>query len=422
MLSILSRPGAKAFYLVIFLNALVDLGHKITIQNVIFKVHDGAEQIVLTAVINALILSPYVLFFLPVGHVANKTAKPRIMRITAWVSCILVGVLFVFYRLGWFWPAFFTTFLMSVQSAFYSPAKLAYLKVMFGEKNLSASNGLAQSIVIIGILMGTLLFSLGFEALYTAVDTTTVLAKTTVLSKMTSLIYVLMSFVLIQLVAVYKIPILDEKDGQSETAGQIVKEQSLTFRAILGQRYFLIPMLGLALFWAVGQGMLAVFPAYAKAHASITNTAVIQGILTCSGLGIITGAWLVNRLTRKKVNLNIVPVGIALLTLGLLTLLLLDRDWAFAINYFLLGIASGLLIVPLNAYLQLRASHRDIGSVIATSNLFQNIAMLMMLGATIAIALLGLSAQKLLLLMAGLTGLVGLWLSKRILQLKESQI
>ena len=46
------------YLIVLFLNAFVDLGHKITIQNTIFKVHDGATQIVLTALVNALILIP----------------------------------------------------------------------------------------------------------------------------------------------------------------------------------------------------------------------------------------------------------------------------------------------------------------------------------------------------------------------------
>jgi acyl-[acyl-carrier-protein]-phospholipid O-acyltransferase/long-chain-fatty-acid--[acyl-carrier-protein] ligase len=48
------------FLLVAFINALVDLGHKITIQNTIFKIYDDQQQVILTAIINALILLPFV--------------------------------------------------------------------------------------------------------------------------------------------------------------------------------------------------------------------------------------------------------------------------------------------------------------------------------------------------------------------------
>ena len=41
--------GFVPYMIVLFLNAFVDLGHKIVIQNTIFKTLDGQEQIILTA-------------------------------------------------------------------------------------------------------------------------------------------------------------------------------------------------------------------------------------------------------------------------------------------------------------------------------------------------------------------------------------
>ncbi|MBT8148489.1 MAG: MFS transporter [Pseudomonadales bacterium] len=422
MLQLLRKPGAAVFYLAIFLNALVDLGHKITIQNVIFKVHDGAEQVVLTAVVNALILLPYVVFVIPVGRVANRVAKPYIMRAAAWASLLLLFALAIFYRLGWFWPAFVTTFAMAIQSAFFSPAKLAYLKVLFSDARLAAANGLAQSIVIVGILAGTVLFSLAFEALYSLPVAGVAQDKNAVLAQMPALVVVLFVFVLLQLLAVYRIPVLDEftplQPAATRAAGSPALDVSL--RAILGQRKFLLPIIGLALFWSVGQAMLAIFPAYAKARTGITNTAVIQGILTCTGLGIIAGAWLVERYTSRIVNLRLVLLGIVLMSTGLFAILFINSAVLFACNYFLLGIASGLLIVPLNAYLQYRSHAGNIGSVIACSNLLQNIAMLGMLGCTIAVALAGLSPARLLLLMAIGASVVGLLLSRPLLGLQAS--
>ena len=63
MLELIRTRGFGAFISVVFLNAFVDLGHKIIVQNAVFKAYDGQTQIVLTAIVNALILLPFVLLF-----------------------------------------------------------------------------------------------------------------------------------------------------------------------------------------------------------------------------------------------------------------------------------------------------------------------------------------------------------------------
>jgi len=49
-------------------------------------------------------------------------------------------------------------------------------------------------------------------------------------------------------------------------------------------------IIGLAVFWALAQVVLAVFPAFAKESLGETNTIVIQGAMACSGIGIILGS------------------------------------------------------------------------------------------------------------------------------------
>ncbi len=53
MKSLFKITGFLPYILIIFLNAMVDLGHKITLQNTIFKSCDGPELIILTAIVNA---------------------------------------------------------------------------------------------------------------------------------------------------------------------------------------------------------------------------------------------------------------------------------------------------------------------------------------------------------------------------------
>ena len=394
--------------MVIFLNAVIDLGHKITLQNTVFKVHDGSFQIILIAIINALILLPYIALVVPVGRVANCTPKPTMIKIAAWFSLALTLLITLFYRLAWFWPAMAMTLFMAVQSAFYSPAKLAYLKILFGKERLSESNGMAQAIVIAGILFGTLLFSVGFEYLYqllpAAVDN-----KNTVTASMWPLGLGLISLALLQLVFVYRIPEKNELLEAAEPLGQ--ERASVTPRLsvfyLLKDKQLLIPVLGLALFWSVGQGMLAAFPAFAKAHAGISNAAVIQAILASTAVGIAVGAFWVGKFSKGTINLKLVPLGVIGLALGLWSLTFLSTAQAFASVYCLMGLSSAFLIVPLNAYIQWQAAENTLGGVIAASNFFQNIAMLTMLGLTIVFALAHFDSQHLLQMMALLTTVAG---------------
>ena len=413
MKALLTQSGAKAFYAVIFFNAVIDLGHKITLQNTVFKVHDGGYQIILIAIINALILLPYITLVVPIGRVANSTPKPTMMKLAAWASLLLTLMITLFYYLGWFWPAMVMTLLMAVQSAFYSPAKLSYLKILFGKNRLAESNGLAQAIVIAGILLGTVIFSVGFEYLYQLLESVSpVDNKDALTATLWPLGLGLISLAILQIFLVSRIPKKPEALFQPNNLG--LQKPRLSIFYLLKDNRLFIPVLGLSLFWAVGQGMLAAFPAFAKAHAGITNAAVIQAILASSAVGLAIGAYLVTRFSRATINLKLVPLGVIGLSAGLWSLTFLSTPLAFlnmpitfAAVYCVMGISSSLLVVPLNAYIQWQAAEHTLGGVIAASNFFQNSAMLLMLGLTIVFALANFDSEHLLQMMAVLTTLVG---------------
>ncbi|MGH8595931.1 MAG: acyl-[ACP]--phospholipid O-acyltransferase, partial [Gammaproteobacteria bacterium] len=146
MLNLLRLRGFAPFVVVVFLNAFVDLGHKIVVQNTIFKIYDGGTQIALTAIVNALILLPFVLLFTPAGFWSDRAPKPRVMRIAAWAAVGLTLLITACYQLGWFWPALVMTFLFGAQAAFYSPAKYGYIRELVGTAELTAANGLIQAV------------------------------------------------------------------------------------------------------------------------------------------------------------------------------------------------------------------------------------------------------------------------------------
>ncbi|MEQ8938201.1 MAG: acyl-[ACP]--phospholipid O-acyltransferase, partial [Gammaproteobacteria bacterium] len=163
MQRLISFTGFLPYLLVVFLNAFIDLGHKIIIQNTVFKIYDGQQQIILTAIVNALILLPFILLLSPAGFVSDRFPRNKVIRVTSWGAVILTLCITLFYYLGWFWPAFAMTFMLALQSAFYSPAKYGFIKELVGSDNLAQANGVVQATTTIAILSGIFAFSVLFE-------------------------------------------------------------------------------------------------------------------------------------------------------------------------------------------------------------------------------------------------------------------
>lgn len=404
---LLKLTGALPYLAVVFLNAFVDLGHKITIQNTIFKVYDGNAQIILTAIVNGLILLPFILLFSPAGFIADRYPKSVVMRLAAWIAVgLTLGITFCYYQ-GWFWPAFAMTFMLAVQSAIYSPAKYGYIKNLFGTNNLAEANGMVQATTIIAILLGTFAFSIAFEGRFPeGADTQQGLRAIAPIG------WVLVAISLVELVTAYRLPMLEQGNPEERfVARDYLSGKSLAHNIdpVIRNDVIRLSVIGLAVFWSVGQVMLAAFPAFAKESLAVTNTIVIQGILAATGIGIAVGSWVAGRWSKGHIETGLIPVGAVGIGIGLMLLPHLHSTTAHFINFLFIGAMGGLFIVPLNALVQFCAGKAEIGKVIAGNNLIQNISMLSFLLVTVVFALLGISSRWLLMLIAGVAVLGGLY-------------
>ncbi|MFP8966121.1 acyl-[ACP]--phospholipid O-acyltransferase [Pokkaliibacter sp. CJK22405] len=416
MLALRRIQGAFPFLIAVFLNAFTDLGHKIIIQNTVFKIYDGREQIMLTAIVNALILLPFILFFIPAGNSSDNLPKDKVMRRCGWAAVVLTLGITLCYYLGWFWPAFLMTFLMAVQSAWYSPAKFGYLKAMFGKEHLAEANGRVQAISILAILAGTFAFSILFELRYD----TSAMSPNEVVSHLAPLGWALVLCAVFELAMLYRVPQLEEA-SKEPVANSLLHSFNPTLlgkqlQPVMRSRAIRLSILGLAVFWSVGQVMLAAFPAFAKATTEIDNTIVIQGILASSGIGIAIGSALAARFSRNYIELGLIPLGAAGIAAGLLLLPSLTTPMTFTADFLFIGLMGGLFIVPLNALIQFHAGEHELGRVIAGNNLFQNIAMVMFLGITVLFSLAGIDGQALLVLIAFIALIGGLYTVARLPQ------
>ncbi len=408
------------FLLAAFLNAFTDLGHKIILQNTAFKLYSGSVQIVLIAVINAMMLLPFVLLLAPAGRLSDHYAKLAVMRRSSQAAVVCCGFIVLFYYLGWFLPALLMTLALAVQAAIYSPAKYGFIREAFGKEKLGEINGLLSALSIMAILAGTFFYTGLFEHWYPA-DASSAGA---VLQGVAAAGWWLLFGSLLELYALYSMPpvvIVDE--GDTVTADSAQPELPLSppasiafdFRQSLSwqqQLQLLLPLwqhrslrlsaIGLSVFWAVGQVLLASFPAFVKEVTGITNTIALQGLLACAGIGIGFGSAFAGRFSRNYIETGLLPLAAAGLALGLVLLPTLTSALWMGVWLLLTGFAGGVFIVPLNALIQYHAKPSALGATLAASNWLQNLAMGALLLLTLLLALLGFSSRSLLLLISAI--------------------
>lgn len=415
MLQLFRIKGFVPYLLVLFVNAFIDLGHKIVIQNTLFKIYDGNTQVVLTALVNALILIPFILLFSPAGFISDKYAKHKVMRYSAWVALAAVIVILIAYYQGWFWLAFAMTLILGIQAAIYSPAKYGYIRELVGDVNLAGANGIVQALTIVSILSSTFVFSAFFEHLLKGLALTD---AHSIITQIAPLGWALVAFTLLELWMTYQLPDRESSKlkpeierGQPEfklrryVSGGYLQHNLKTLAA---KRAIWLSIVGLTLFWAISQAVLASFPAFAKEVLHEQSTLVIQGILACTGIGIVIGSLVAGKLSKNYIELGLIPVGATGFALLLGLLPALDSRFAMAMTFLGLGVLGGLFIIPLNALIQYHAKAEEAGTVLAGNNWVQNIGMIAFLGLTMLLASLGLSSAKLfvILMLVALAGVL----------------
>ncbi len=392
MKTLFKYHGFLPYIMVVFLNAFVDLGHKIIIQNTVFKIYDGQQQIILTAIVNALILLPFILLISSAGFCSDKFPKNKVMRISAWVAVGITLCITLCYYLGWFWSAFAMTFVLALQSAFYSPAKYGYIKELVGKDNLARANGLVQATTTTAILAGILVFSILFEQLLanTRYDNTS-----SVLMYIAPIGWALVAFSIVELVLAYKLPQQQPVDKAMRfELKKYMRGHYLKFNlhAVFDRKVILLAIIGLSIFWAISQVMLAAFPAYAKASLHITNTIIIQGILACAGMGIVLGSVIAGRISKTHIETGLIPIGSIGIALCLFILPGLDNAYLQGMLFFGWGLFGGFILIPLNSLIQFHAQKDELGRVLAGSNLIQNTMMLSFLGISVFFAVYGIDS------------------------------
>jgi acyl-[acyl-carrier-protein]-phospholipid O-acyltransferase/long-chain-fatty-acid--[acyl-carrier-protein] ligase len=405
--------GTSAYIIALFLNAFTDLGHKIIIQNTVFKIYDDQLQIMLTAIVNALILLPFILLFTPAGFLSDRFPKNRVMTFAAALAVVLTLAITFSYYMGWFEVAFGFTFLLAAQSAIYSPAKYGYIKELVGNRFITAGNAAVQAATTVAILSGIVVYTLLFENSLGAFE-----SADDIMRQVAPLGWLLVISSLIELYLVSRLP--NRYERESERVFRFKKYINAFYlrknlKTITRKRSIFEAILALSVFWGVSQVALTIFGAFAKTELGITNTIYVQGVLALTAIGIILGALFAARFSRFYIHTGLVPFSAIGMALSMLFIPMLHDLRPIALLFFTFGFSSGAFIVPLNAYIQKHAPGVHLGTILAGNNFIQNIFMVTFLMVTTFFAYEGLNATNLFYLLFALTLAMALHMTRKYL-------
>jgi len=280
--------------------------------------------------------------------------------------------------------------LMGVHSALFSPAKYGILPEILPHEQLSSGNGLLELWTILAIISGMVAGGVLLEWAGNSPWKASL-----VLSALAGLGFI----------ASWEVP----RVLPARSEGGIATTVRIAWAALRSDRVLRLAVLGSVFLWAVAILVSQDILVYGKAVLGLRDRTV--GVpLAVLAMGTGAGAVLAGKLSASKVEYGLLPLGAIGLTLSLAVLGALTPGFAGTlVLMLLLGVASGLLVVPLNALIQWRSPSDCRGAVIAVSNTFVFGGYLVGSLAAKVLSGVGLSAGGILLAAAGATAVGTLW-------------
>jgi 1-acyl-sn-glycerol-3-phosphate acyltransferase len=360
----------------------------------------------------AVFIAPFVLLSASAGQVADKFEKSRLIRA---IKLFEIGIMAV--ALAGFWRRdlallFVALALMGVHSTLFGPVKYAILPQQLRSEELVGGNGLVEMGTFVAILLGTVAGGLVVAAqpngpLYAGVLGVALALAGYLTSR--------------------RIPYTPAVDPALALNWNPFTETRRNLRLARGNRVVWLSMLGISWFWFYGATFVAQFAGFARDSLGGDET-IVTFLLALFSIGIGVGSLLCERLSGRKVEVGLVPLGSIGLTLFAVDLWFAARGlgaialaglavfaqqpvhWRIAFDLVMIGVFGGFYIVPLYALIQQRseASHRS--RIIAANNILN--ALFMVTSALMAILLLraGLSIVDLFLVTALMNAAVALFI------------
>ncbi|SCA63604.1 Uncharacterized protein SCG7086_AX_00050 [Chlamydiales bacterium SCGC AG-110-P3] len=357
MKAFFTRQSSSFTYLNVtqFLGALNDNIFKLLIAYFCIDMLGKESSTRILATAGAIFVIPFLLFSSTSGMLADRFSKRNIIVVCKAFELVVMTLGVIALTMESPYGAYFILFLMATQSALFGPSKYGIIPELVGSEKISQANGLLTMMTFLAIIIGTFLASF----------LTDITGRNFV---MAGTVCALISLAgLAASICIGKTPASGSK---KKIHPWFLLEIYRTTRLIATRPILLISMLGSAYFLFAGAFIqLNVIP-FAMELLDLTD---VQGgyLFLLTALGIGTGSFVAGKISGKSIELGLVPIAGAGMTIGCF---LLDAwsDHLFLIIPLIvaLGACGGMYIVPLDAYIQVASPNKHRGQIVATANFF----------------------------------------------------
>ncbi|MBK7546978.1 MAG: MFS transporter [Rhodoferax sp.] len=329
-------------------------------------------------VIGALFILPFLLFSATSGQLTDKYDKTVMIR---FVKNLEIAIMLL---AAW---GFTTnnvpillgcTFLMGLHSALFGPVKFAYLPQVLSERELTGGNGMVEMGTFVAILLGNIVGGL-------------LVAMPDVGHRNVAIACVVLALAG-RVIAAY-IPAAPATDPGLQINWNPVVETWRNLKLAHGNLVVFRSLLGISWMWFFGAVFLSQFPSLAK-EVLHGNEQVASALLVVFSIGIGTGSLLCETLSRRHVEIGLVPLGAIGMSvfavdlyfassglppsgvMGLGVFLAQPAHWRVMADLALLSLFAGLYSVPMYALIQLRSQPTHRARIIAANNILNALFMI----------------------------------------------
>lgn len=352
----------------VFKNALVIL--------ITFKSYQllGLQTEQMVALCGGVFILPFFLFSAMAGQICDKYPKHRLTYfIKIWeVLVMLLGAAgFLIENVP---LLLITLFLMGLQSTFFGPVKYAILPELIEDEEMVNGNALVEMGTFLAILLGTILGGvlIGVE---------------------NGKYFVGISVIIFALLGTFfskKVQTLSPSAPDLKIDWGLVRPTWDILKILRQNKGVMLSVFGISWFWFLGAALLSMFPVYVK-NVFSGNENVVTLFLAIFSIGVAAGSMICEKLSAKRLELGLVPVGTIGMSLFIIDLYfvgvpLIDLSKTYNVIGFLgsegairvlidllgLSIFSGFYIVPLYTFIQTRSQDGVRSRVIAANNILNS--------------------------------------------------
>ncbi|HOP23645.1 MAG TPA: MFS transporter, partial [Gammaproteobacteria bacterium] len=384
--SLLKENRFFPFFLTQFFGAFNDNVFKNALVIMIaYKATANSDMLVNLAA--GLFILPFFLFSAIAGQIADKFEKSRLIRIVKFIEIIIMLIAAFGFYIDNINLLIFVLFLMGSQSSLFGPVKYGYLPQHLEREELIGGNALIESSTFLSILIGTIL-----GGILIAMDSITPITVAILCIAVAG--YLSASF----------IPKTPASSPDIKLNFNIFTETYRNISFLPQNRVVFLSILAISWFWFYGSVYLMQIPNFGSKVLGGDNY-VITLLLSMFSVGIGLGSLLCEKLSGKRVEIGLVPIGAIGLAVFGYDIAVAAENWIAStelqsISQFwsskgsgriladlcFIGVFGGLYIVPLYALVQERADQSHLSRVIAGNNIIN--ALFMVLAAVMAMVIL----------------------------------